>query len=273
MAFRPIFRLLLPAVVLLTQTYAQNPRPTVTQPQSITANSLVDQLVENAAVYRATLPSLAAREMIVSVDAGSRLKLEGEHRAEAEAIMRVMRTTPDGPLEESRQITILDGKPVSVGQHVILPTGLKGGFGGMATVFFGPNRSCFSFVLSPHPASDAPYKLSISVRPEAIDHPHCPTRAVSPMTATAFVAADTHQLTHLEWIFPAEVAAKYHRWAFASVDLAPVTLGSEIFWLPTSVIGRGTGKNQNEWVSHYSDYRRYVSTSTVLPVGSDSTVP
>src|SRR5579859_6822933 len=72
------------------------------QSQAITADSLVDQLVENAAVYRATLPSLTARETIVSIDAGSWLKLEGAHRAEAEAIMRVTRKTPDGPLEELR---------------------------------------------------------------------------------------------------------------------------------------------------------------------------
>ena len=248
---RSISVFLLSVAILCTRTIAQSSPPSELQPQAVTANSLVDQLVENAAVYRATLPSLTARETIVSVDAGNWLKLEGPHRAEAEAIMRVTRKTPDGPLEELRQITSLDGKPIRADQHVVLPTGLNGGFGGMATVFFGPNRSCFNFVLSQPVGQDASYKLLISVRPEAISRPHCPTKEVASGTAIALVAADTHQLTHLEWTFPAEVAAKYHRWVFASVDLAPTKVGSETFWLPTAVIGRGTGKNQNEWVSHF----------------------
>jgi hypothetical protein len=264
---------LLSVAIFCARSTAQSSPASDAQPQAITANSLVDQLVENAAVYRATLPSLTARETIVSVDAGKWLK--ATHHAEAEAIMRVTRKTPDGPLEESRQITTLDGKPVSVDQHVILPPDLKGGFEGMPTLFFGrENRSCFNFVLAPHPAPDAPYRLSITVRPEAASRPHCPIKDLASMTAIALVAADTHQLTHLEWTFPTDVATKYHRWAFASVDLAPAKVGSETFWLPTTVIGRGgTGKSQNEWISHYSDYHRYVATSAILPVGSESKVP
>jgi hypothetical protein len=251
---------LLYAATLCTWAVAQNA-------PHVTADSLVDQLIENAAVYRATLPSLTAHETILSHDSGQLLLLKDAHYAQAEATMRVMRKTPDGPLEESRQITMLDGKPVPPDKHVVLPTGINGGFGGLSGVFFGGgNRHCFNFVLAPHPAPDTPYKLSITLRPESASTPHCPVKASEGMTATALVGADTHQLIHLEWTLPADFAAKSHHWPFSSVDLAPAKLGNETFWLPTEVIARkGTGKNNEEWIAHYSDYHRYTATSTIVP--------
>ena len=72
------------------------------------AAELVDQLVENAAFYRATLPSLTAHETIAS-DAS--IMFYKPH-AEAEANVRMVRNKPGGPLVESRQFTMLNGKPV-----------------------------------------------------------------------------------------------------------------------------------------------------------------
>jgi hypothetical protein len=259
---------LLYAAILCTQAVAQSA-------PHVTADSLVDQLIENAAAYRATVPSLTAHETILSHDSGQLLLLKGAHYAQAEATMRVMRKAPDGPLEESRQITMLDGKPVPPDKHVVLPTTLNGGFGGLSGVFFGgENRHCFTFVLAPHSAVDTPYKLAITLRPEAASLPHCPGKASEGMTATALVAADTHQLIHLDWTLPADFAVKSHHWPFSSVDLAPTKLGNETFWLPTTVIARGgSGKNQNEWIAHYSDYHRFTANSTIVPTSPGQEPP
>jgi hypothetical protein len=241
----------------------------------VTADSLVDQLIENAGAYRATLPSLAAHETILSHDSRNLWLLKGAHYAQAEATMRVVRKTPDGPLEESREITMLDGKPVSPDKQVILPTALNGGFWGIIGSFFGgENRYCFNFVLASHPDPNTPYKLSITLRPEAASLPHCPVKASGGMTAVALVADDTHQLIHLEWTLPADFAEKTHHWPFASVDLAPAKLDNETFWLPTAVTGRkGTGKNNIEWIAHYSDYHRYTATSTIVPTSPEQELP
>jgi hypothetical protein len=224
---------------------------------------LVGELVENAAVYRATLPSLTAHETIESKASMAILHFH----ATAEAIMRVMRKTPDGPVEEVRQITTLNGKPVQADKHVTLPTDLKGGFGGLPGALFRRDwRSCFDYVLMPHPDPTAPLKLLITLKPEA-GSAQCAV-GLDTLNAIALVDAETHQLKHLEWTIAADEADKFHRWPFASVDLAPAKVGDKTFWLPTEVVGRGgTGKTRTEWVSHYSDYHQFAASAKILPSG------
>ncbi len=225
------------------------------------ADRIVDQLVENAAAFRATLPSLTAHETIESD------RTEGclfKCHAKAEATMRVMRTTPGGPLEESRVIIVLNGKPVAPGKHVDLPTNLLGGFGGLAGFFFtSTNRHCFSYVLIPKDIPDGTLELRITLSPDATSFSNCPKGTVS---GVALVSSESHQLTHLEWSIPNEDAVPIHHWPFASVDLAPIEVGDKTFWLPTTVIGRSiNGKTRADWVSHYSDYHRFTATANILP--------
>jgi hypothetical protein len=222
---------------------------------------LVDQLVENAASFRATLPSITAHETIESDSSDGWLF---RRHATAEATMRVTRKTYGGPLQEDRQITVLDGKPVPRDKHIELPTALSGGFGNLAEVFFtSANRHCFNYSLIPKESLDATLELRITLRPDATSFSNCPKGRVS---AVALISAEDHQLTHLEWNIPNEDAVQIHHWPFASVDLAPIALGDRTFWLPTTVIGRSViGNARANWVSHYSDYQRFTATSTVLP--------
>jgi hypothetical protein len=224
---------------------------------------LVDQLIENAALFRATLPSLTAHETIES-DASNGWPFKSHGKAEA--TMRVMRKTPDGPLEESRQITVFDGKPVKAGRHVELPTMLLGGFGALAEVFFTQDRRhCFDYILIPRDKGDGMLELHITHNPEASSFSNCPIH-FERVSATALVDSETRQLTHLEFTIPDEDAVPYHRWPFASVDLAPIEVGDKTFWLPTTVIGRVVrGKERENWIAHYSDYHRFAATANIVP--------
>src|ERR1700733_4459679 len=80
------------------------PKPITSQP----VEDIVDQLVANASVYRNNLPSLTADEDIVSD-----LTILGIYHKhpEARAPFRAIRKSDDSSLDESRQITILNGKP------------------------------------------------------------------------------------------------------------------------------------------------------------------
>ena len=224
---------------------------------------VIDQLVENAASFRATLPSITARETIMT---GSSTGWLSKHRVRAEATMRVVRRTPGGPLEESRQITSVNGKPLAPGQHANLPNTLSGGFGGLADFFFSAtDRDCFDYVLVPRKHPGGALELHLAFKPDATSRPDCPTewRAVE---AVALISADTHQLMHLERTVPAEDAALHNRWVFASIDLAPVQIGDKTFWLPTKVTGRSDrGKREQCGFSHYSDYHRFTASINILP--------
>jgi hypothetical protein len=72
LASRADFLFLLCAALLCTQAPAQNAPP-------VTADSLVDQLIENVAAYRSTVPSLATHETILSHDSSRLLLLKGAH--------------------------------------------------------------------------------------------------------------------------------------------------------------------------------------------------
>ena len=224
---------------------------------------IVDQLVENASSFRATLPSITAHETIES-DASDGWLIK--RHVKAEATMRVLRKTPGGPLEESREITVIDGKPVKPGKHIDLPTNLLGGFGSLSNFFFtSTNRHCFNYSLVPRENPDGVLELQITLSPDAASLANCPMEWAR-FNAVALVNSESHQLMRLEWSIPNEDAVPFHRWPFASVDLAPVAVGDKTFWLPTTVIGRSiNGKARADWVSHYSDYHRFTAIVNILP--------
>ncbi len=223
--------------------------------------------MNNAERYRETLPSLTAHETILSET--SEHIVFGKSAVHAEATMRVMRKTSDGSLEESRQITAVNGKPVASNKRVSLPLTISGGFGDFPAMFFtSQHQSCFHFVLAPHLRPDAPLELSISLNPDASTLPQCKP-APTGLTAIARIDPTTHQLIHLEQTFPDGPEAPGFRILFISVDLAPTLVGQNTFWLPTTLVTHAVdGKNRKSWISHYSDYHQFTATSTIL-----STIP
>jgi hypothetical protein len=261
-------QLRLPLIALLSAATlcAQSRQPTPT------VEDLVDQLVANASVYRATLPSLTADEDIIS-----ELVILGVYtkRDEARATFRAIRKTEEVSLEESRQITTLNGKPVKPGEHVNLPTTLLGGFGRFQDMFFTPqHRPCFHFTLAPATLG-APLQLNITLSPGAATRPGCEP-GLDGLTGIARIDPATGYLIHLERTLPADIAAKYNHATFGSVDSGPTQVGDQIFWLPIIVTGdfvQNKGKSKGRFTAHYSNYHRYTATSTILPTTSTGPNP
>jgi hypothetical protein len=225
--------------------------------------TLIDRLVANAEQYRATLPSLTADETIDSD--GAFMGIFKEH-ATAQGTFRAIRTAPGASLDESRQITILNGKPVEPGRSVGVPFTLSGGFGRFQEMFFTPqHRACFAFELLPDPGPAGALQITISVPPDLWSVPSC-SEELHGLTGLVRVAPQTFQITHLERTVTEQAAAKFHLAIFASVDLAPTQVGDETFWLPTTVVGHIiNGRNKGQFVAHYSNYHRYTASISLLP--------
>jgi len=251
------------AVLLPAQVPAPTPSVGDTQPAPVELGAVLDSLVANAEQYRATLPSLTADEHISSE--ASFLGIFKDH-AEAQATMRVIRASPGKPLQESRQIAVMNGKPVEPGKTAKLPVTLFGGFGHFQDMFFTPqHRVCFSFTLLPEPGPDGTLQIGIA-GPAAIPaQPGCQQDREG-LTGLARVDRATGQLVHLERTIPENVAAKGNLAPFASIDCAPTKVGDETFWLPTVVIGRvQSGKIRGQFIAHYSNYHRYTASIKLLP--------
>ena len=226
---------------------------------------LIDHLVANAQLYSESLPSLAATETIDSQ--GSYMFFK--HRVKARAVFRVLRR-PGAPLEESRQIIEEDGKAVSSGKSVALPSTLFGGFSRFQELFFtSANRICFSFTLLPEPGPGETQQIAV-----AEQSPITPGCAVRGLTGLVRVDPVSRHVVYLERTIPLETAIKTQLAPFASVELAPAKIGDDTFWLPTVVFGNfANGKTRGSFEAHYSDYHRYTVSSTILPGVTETDTP
>ncbi len=261
---------LLSAAALCAQTRQPTPsnKPITSQP----VEDLVDQLVANASVYRNNLPSLTADEDIVSD-----LTIYGIYHkhAEAHATFRAIRKSDDSSLDESRQITILNGKPVRPYDNPTLPVVLFGGFGRFQDMFFSPqHRPCFNFVRAPATIA-APIQIDITLKPTAATIPGCEP-GLTGLTGIARIDPASGYLTHLERTIPPDIAVKFNHATYGSVDSGPTQLGDRVFWLPIVITGdviENKGKEKGRFTAYYSNYHRYTATSTILPGASIPTQP
>jgi hypothetical protein len=235
-----------------TQATAANP----------TADQLVDELVENAARDRATLPSLTAHVSIVSkVD---EFVWVGKNTAKAEATVHIVRTSPDDDWTEVREFTVFDGKPVTSKTRVLLPFNLTDSFNDSESFFFSvQNRPCYNFALATQTGPDA--SLELTITPASGAGTPAPCR---PRSGMARIDPVAHRLIHLEFIYPA--GTNYSQWSH-SIDYAATKVGDKTFWLPSLVKAHVVmGKTPNEWTARYSDYHQYTASVTILPADTNA---
>jgi hypothetical protein len=238
-------------------------------------DTLVDKLVENATLNRATLPSLAAHESIVSkVD---EVVFFGRSVYKAEAAVHMVRKSTGGPMEESRQILVLNGKAIAPNEQARLPFDFVDDFDDFQTEFFSPqHRRCYNFALVPHANRSAPLELSITPRADAGTQLPC---AIAQKGLACMVRIDPSagQLTHLEFTLPVAAAEPIHHPIFLSADYAAAKVGDKTFWLPTTVIAHWVGgadrKTPFAWVSRYSDYHQFTASVTISPVETEPDTP
>ena len=240
------------------------------QPDSALDN-LLSRIEANTEQYKASVPSFLCDEHIVSQELyDGKLK----HETTVDALFRVTRSTSQtDTLDESREVTSIDGKP-STGRKINMPISFSGGFSGALAKFLSADhRQCFDY--APDPAAAAPAGTAafiFTTRETATRDPAC--ASIQPGTTGKFVIdSATVQVSHIERTVPYPIGKDQGVLSTASVDFAPVALNGRSFWLPftVSAFTLETSKtNAFRFTAHYSNYHRFAANSTILPATSDS---
>jgi len=256
------------AVLCCGLTLGQSPAPPSppAAPKS-PADVLVDQIVENYAALRATLPSLTAHETVETHATRGILW----QNTSGEGTVRMLRASSGGGLKETHEMTVLNGKPVAPNQQKAQAQLQKGpvqpsdGFFGVQDAFFSRRyRPCYTFTLAPQPAHDGAIELRFASSPEYASLPKCIPGSEG-LTGIARIDTATHQLTHLEYATPTQVG---HTAPFASTEYAPARIGDKTFRLPAVTAASYAADNAKAHLHttiHYSDYHQYTATSTIVP--------
>jgi hypothetical protein len=253
-------------VPVLAQTAAL-PLASCSQPVAAKsdADTLVDQLVENAAVLHATLPSITAHER-VETHASKGILWQN---STGEGIVRVLRAASGG-LKETHEMASYNGKPATPGQQKGVSQ-LVDGFIAVEDMFFSRRyRPCYTFTLASQPAKDGLLELRIALNSAYASMPKC-NPGFEGLTGVARIDPATRQLTHLEFNIPNPIG---HQVPFASEDYAPSKIGEKTFWLPTendtlAIINKAKVRT----AVYYSDYHLFAASVTILPAGSEPETP
>jgi len=231
---------------------------------------LLSRIETNTELYMASVPSFLCDEHITSQELhDGRLK----HETTVDAVFRVTRSaSPTGNLNESREVKAIDGKPAS-NAKINMPISFSGGFSGALEKFLSADhRQCFDYAPDPTAKSPVGTAAFTFVAHEAVaKDPAC--ALIQPGTTGRFVI-DTAavQVIHIERTVPQTVGKDHAVLGTATVDFAPINLSGKSFWLPTT-IGASTTEtpktNAFRFTAHYSNYHRFVASSTILPATSD----
>ena len=249
-----------------------------------TLEEILDRLEANLNHYDARVPSLFCDERVVAsrVEPGLR-----DQDTVTDSIFRLKRTLkPDhtNSLVESRQVQSVDGKPVA-SQQINAPTLLSGAFeGGLAVVSLS-QRACMIYSLQrinkDHPGR--PYAVRFATALTLQNSAGCLLQEKS--SGRAFIDPASLQITHLELTTPRHVIIPGNRFTspivgrrVLTVDYAPVVLGGETFWMPSTIAMRNTSGAGTfhmmvwSYQATYRNYHKLEVTSRILP-GSASPAP
>jgi hypothetical protein len=268
MRLSPLLARLSPVCLLgcFAAVLAQSPAPTLEQ--------ILSRIEANTEQYKSTVPSFLCDEHITSQEIhDGKLK----HETTVEALFRVARLpSPDGALEESREVKSINGKPSS-GKKLNMPISFSGGFSGALAKFLSADRrECFDYQPDrSSPASAGTEAFTFTARESAAKQPACVS--IQPGTTGKFVIdSATAQVTHIERTVPNPIGKDQAVLGTAGVDFAPVTLNGRSFWLPTTVVAFTTETaktNAFRFTAKYSTYHRFAACSTILPTTSDTAQP
>lgn len=244
-----------------------------TQPPTL--DQILARLQANLDHDDAKLPSLFCDEHVLS----SRIQPNTrDQNTVTDSIFRLRRTPQPNhttALVESREIKTVDGKPAT-SQDMDGPALLSGIFeGGLAVVSLS-QKACMDYTLQPiskrHPAK--PYAIRFATLPKPADS--CFLQEKS--KGQVLIDPASMQVTHLEIMTPHHTIQPGSAFSprimgkrALTVDYAPVLLGGETFWLPSSIsmqttTGSGTF-HETLWSfrAAYRNYHRLEVTTRILP--------
>ena len=240
--------------------------------QTPTLENILQRLDTNLSHYDGHVPSLFCDEHVLSqVKPGPR-----SQNTVTDSVFRLKRTLNvdhTTSLEESREVLRVDGK-TAASQDLDGPNLLTGVFeGGLAVISF-QQAACMKYSLQKIKKNrpTAPYVIRFATDLTPVNSARCLLRENS--TGRALIDPTTMQVKRLELTTPHHAIIKgdvYGRRDLI-VDYAPVVLGGEAFWMPSSIqmrVTSGSGTfHVTEW-SFQADYRNYHKlqvTSHIVPL-------
>jgi hypothetical protein len=250
------------------------------QAKTPTLDEILKRLDANLNYYDNRLPSLFCDEHLVSK------VLPGPSNGDTvtDSVFRLKRTASADHttvLVESRDIKSVNGKPTE-SQDMKGPTLLNGAFEGGLDVVSLDQKSCMKYELERINVNrpTQPYVIRFSTVLTRDNSAECLLQEKS--KGRVLIDPASMQILHLELTTPHHVIIPANAYLppvvgerVIAVDFAPVALGGETFWLPSSINSRDTGDantfHRTTWTfrASYRNYHRLEVTSRILP-GSEA---
>lgn len=248
-----------------------------------TLEEILDRLEANLNHYDARVPSLFCDEHVVSsqVEPGMR-----DQNTITDSVFHLKRTpNPDHTttLVESREIKNVNGKPPT-SQDMNGPTLLSGAFEGGLAVVSLKQTACMNYTLQQinRNRPTEPYIVRFATVLTPQNSAGCLLQENS--KGRVFIDPASMQITHLELTTPRHAIIPGNSYTspvvgkrVITVDYAPVLLGGETFWMPSTITMRVTSGSGTfhmivwSFRATYRNYHKLEVTSRILP-GSQAPV-
>lgn len=250
------------------------------QTKAPSLDDILQHLETNLDQYDARVPSLFCDEHIVSqVTPGQR-----DQNTVTDSVFRLKRVVAHDhstTLDESREVKTVNGQPAK-SQDLAGPSILSGIFEGALAVVSRSQTACMNYTLERPPKRDpaAPYVIRFASVITPQNSARCLLQEEG--KGRAFIDPVSMQIKRLELTTPhhtiipgsAYTSRIMGEWVLA-VDYAPVPLGGQTFWLPTTISSRATSGSgtfhQIVWTyrATYRNFHKLEVTSRILPADEE----
>ena len=246
------------------------------QPNTLTLNEILQRLEANLNHFDTSVPSFFCDEHVISQVTADR----SDRNTITDSIFRLKRTpSPDHTtsLVESRDIKTVNGKPAT-SQDMEGPSMLRGAFEGGLSVVSASQTSCMHYTLQ-HINSKRPnerYNIRFATALTPQNSAYCLLQESS--TGRVLIDPASMQITHLEITTPRHTIIPGSAYAspvigkrVLTLDYAPVELGGETFWMPSTITMRSTSSKGTfrptiwSFRATYRNYHRLEVKSRILP--------
>jgi hypothetical protein len=243
-----------------------------------TLEEILQRLEANLNHYDTGVPSVFCDEHVISkVEPGQR-----NQNTVTDSVFRLKRTAnPDHTttLVESREVKNVDGKPAT-SQDIDGPAVLHGAFEGGLAVVASSQTACMNYTLQRinRNRPTEPYVVGFATVLTPQNSAACLLQEKS--KGRVFIDPASMQITHLELTTPHHTIIRGDFYTsrvvgerVVTVDYAPVLLGGETFWMPSTISmlatsGSGTfHKIVWSFRATYRNYHKLEVTSRIVPVG------
>ncbi len=247
------------------------------QAKTPTLGEILDRLEANLSHYDAGVPSFFCDEHVLSSQAEPGVR---DQNTVIDSVFRLKRTAkPDHTtsLVESREIQNVDGKPAA-SQHLNVPSLPSGAFEGGLAVVSHDQSACMNYALQrikrDRPAEPYVVRFATNLTPQ--NSANCLLQENS--KGRVFINPASLQITRLELTTPRHLIIPANSSTspiigrrVLSVDYAPVLLGGETFWMPSTITMSNTSGSGTfhmmlwSFRATYRNYHRLEVTSRILP--------